>query len=89
LPGVRAFADRAFENLLVAHDAIIESRIVQTTQANRRRRAEAPTDGSPTPFEVGNLVYLSTQNLSLPKGRANKLTPRYVGPYRVLKAHPD
>jgi hypothetical protein len=35
---------------------------------------------------VGDLVFLSTENLSLPKGRARKLTPKYLGPYKVLKA---
>jgi hypothetical protein len=28
-------------------------------------------------------VYLSTKNLNLPKGRARKLCPRLIGPYRV------
>jgi hypothetical protein len=34
----------------------------------------------------GMLVYLSTKNLSLPKGRASKLLPKFVRPYRVQKA---
>ena len=32
-------------------------------------------------------LYLSTQNLTLPKGRARKLVPKYIGPYKVVKAH--
>ena len=32
-------------------------------------------------------MYLSTQNLTLPKGRARKLVPKYIGPYKVVKAH--
>lgn len=39
------------------------------------------------PFQVGDLVYLSTKNLSLPKNRARKLAPKYVGPYRIVSAH--
>ena len=35
-------------------------------------------------YEEGDLVYLSTRNLSLLKGRAKKLVPRFVGPYKVL-----
>jgi hypothetical protein len=35
------------------------------------------------------MVYLSTKNLSLPKGRASKLCPKFVGPYKVLKALHD
>ena len=33
------------------------------------------------------MVYLSTKNLALPKGRARKLLPRYIGPYKVAEAH--
>ena len=32
-------------------------------------------------------MYLSTQNLTLPKGRARKLVFKYIGPYKVVKAH--
>ena len=33
------------------------------------------------------MVYLLTKNLALPKGWARKLLPRYIGPYKVVKAH--
>ena len=32
-------------------------------------------------------MYLSTQNLTLPKGRIRKLVPKYIGPYKVIKAY--
>ena len=35
------------------------------------------------------MVYLSTKNLALLKGRVRKLMPRFLGPYRVLKAMND
>ena len=35
----------------------------------------------------GDFVYLSTRNLTLPKGRAKKLQPKYIGPYKVVEAH--
>ena len=35
----------------------------------------------------GDRVYLSTKNLALPKGRAKKLLPKFIGPYKVVKAH--
>jgi hypothetical protein len=38
---------------------------------------------------VGDLVYLSMKNLSMPKGHASKLVPKYIGPYRVTKATPS
>lgn len=67
--GVSYFAERARSNLLRAHDAIIESRVNQTYYANRKRR-DAPK------YAKGQLVYLSTKNLNLPKGRARKLLPK-------------
>ena len=82
-PGVQAFADKARWNIQLAHDAIIQSRVRATHHANRRRTEES------TPFAGGDLVYLSTKNLALPKNRAWKLAPKYVGPYRVVKAHPE
>jgi hypothetical protein len=70
------------QNVASAHDAIIASRVFQTHQANARRRDEPK-------IEVGSKVYLSTANLALPKGRAGKLLPKYIGPYEVLKALPE
>jgi len=42
-----------------------------------------------TPFAAGDKVYLSTENLSLPKGRAQKLMPKFISPYEVTKSHPN
>ena len=66
--GIKDFAAQALHNLAEAHDAIIETRVFQTSQSNRHRREE--------PEIVENdLVYLSTKNLNLPKNRARKLCP--------------
>jgi len=63
--------------ILSAHDEVIEPRVKQTCQANKnRRRAE---------FTEGDLVYLLMKNLKLPKHRAQKLTPKYIGPFRIVK----
>ena len=35
----------------------------------------------------GDLVYLSTKNLALPKGRARKLVPKFIRPYTVVETH--
>ncbi len=86
LPGVRDFAERAVANLRAAHDALIASRVSQTHQANKHRRSEnAETDPD---FKEGGLAYLSTANLSLPKNRARKLMPKYIGPFKILSANP-
>ena len=60
-PGVQSFVRQARDNLSMALDAIIESHVIQTHHANKRRKA------SPT-LDVGELVYLSMKNLTLPKG---------------------
>jgi hypothetical protein len=36
------------------------------------------------PFTVGDLVYVSTKNITFEKGLARKLIPRYLGPYLVV-----
>src|ERR1700676_5050035 len=59
-PGVKRFINQAINNLEMAHDAIIQSRVSQTRHANRRRRKE-------NPFAVGDKAYLSTENLNLPR----------------------
>ncbi|OJT05306.1 Transposon Ty3-I Gag-Pol polyprotein, partial [Trametes pubescens] len=79
--GVREFAQRAKANLEIAHDAIIEARVSQTYHANKHRQEEPE-------FSVGDLVYLSTKNLSVPKGRARKLVPKFIGPYKILECIP-
>ena len=53
------------------------ARVGQVVHANRRRR--------PAGFQVGDLVYLSTKNLSLPKGRARKLAPKFLGPFAITE----
>jgi hypothetical protein len=81
-PGVKHFVARALQNLANAHDAIIESRVRQTHNANRHRREDDS-------FIVSDLVYVSTANLSLLKGQASKLLPKYVSPFKVLDMQPN
>ena len=65
---------------MAAHDAIIANHVQQTFHANKKCCTSDL-------YHVGDHVYLSTQNLTLPKGRARKLVPKYIGPYKVVKAH--
>ena len=51
--------------------------MVNTIQANHK---QAKVD-----HKVGDLVYLSTKNISLPKGHARKLAPKYLGPLAITK----
>ena len=78
--GVRQFTLQAKWDLMAAHNTIIANHIQQTFHANKKHH-------NSDLYHVGDHVYLSTQNLTLPKGRARKLVPKYIGPYKVVKAH--
>ncbi|KAF8529997.1 hypothetical protein JB92DRAFT_3106442 [Gautieria morchelliformis] len=79
---VSQFAQQARWNLITAHDAILEHQVTQVFHANKKHQDSDI-------YVVSDRVYLSTQNLALPKGRARKLVPRYIGPYHVLEAHKE
>ena len=36
-------------------------------------------------FEIGDLVYLDASDLKKPPGLANKLLPRFRGPFKILE----
>ena len=75
--GVRAFAQKMKNAVMAVHDSILAARVKQTCDANRQCH--------PAPFKLGDLVYVSMKNMSLPKGYARKLAPKYIGPYRILQ----
>ncbi|KAK0214475.1 hypothetical protein IW262DRAFT_1278768 [Armillaria fumosa] len=60
LPGIKKFANQALANLAEAHDSIIANCVFQMHQANKRRSSELP-------ITKGDLIFLSTKNLNLPK----------------------
>ncbi|KAI0327500.1 hypothetical protein GY45DRAFT_1235146, partial [Cubamyces sp. BRFM 1775] len=76
-PGVRVYAQRVKQAIMAAHDSIIAARVKQTRDANKRRR--------PAPFVAGDLVYVSSKNIALPKGLARKLAPKFIGPYKIIR----
>ena len=75
-PSVRNFALKKKLAIMAAHDSILSARVKQTRDANRRRRN--------APFKTGDLVYLSTKNISFAKGLARKLIPKFIGPYKIV-----
>ena len=82
IPGVKHFVEKALQNLSEAHDAIIDSRVRQTHHANH---CHTQNDN----FANGDLVYVSTKDLSLPKGHASKLLPKYIGLFKIIDACPE
>jgi hypothetical protein len=79
-PGVHMFAEQVHYNIKAAHDAIIESHTFQHHHTNKQRHDDPE-------IHKNDLMYLSTKNLSLPKGRASKLLPQFISPYS--KGQPD
>jgi hypothetical protein len=76
-PGVANFALQRRLAVMSTHDSMIAARVKQTQNANRKRQ--------PVPFENGDLVYLSSKNITFEKGLARKLIPKFIGPYAIIQ----
>lgn len=80
VPSVSDFVDSQATALAHAHDAIIDAQNRQKAQADKSRR--------PITFAVGDMVFLSAENISA-ASHANrpskKLEPKYLGPYKILE----
>ncbi len=74
-PGIRKFAETIKTALMGAHDSILAACVKQTRDANRHCCISL--------LALDDLVYLSTKNISLPKGLARKLAPKFIGPYTI------
>ena len=53
--------------------------------AQNRQKSYADTKRRELSFDVGTQVLLSTSNIKLKISRANKLLPRWIGPFRIMK----
>jgi hypothetical protein len=76
-PGVRVFAQHVKSAVMLAHNSVLAAHVKQTCAANQKRQLG--------PFKEGELVYLSSKNLSFPKGLAQKFIPKYIGPYLIVR----
>jgi len=74
---VRSYAWKMKLALMAAHDALLATQAKQTIQVNKKRRM--------CPLENRDLVYISTKNISYPKGTSRTLVPKFIGPYRITK----
>jgi hypothetical protein len=75
---VDAYFTRLQNSLATAYDNIATAQDRMSKQANKSRRHDE--------FKVGDLVWLSTENLKLANfGTAKKFLPKFVGPYKVLE----
>ena len=76
-PSIRNFAQQHKFAIIAMHDSILAAQVKQTREANKHRRLVS--------FKENDSVYISTKNISFPKGLAHKLIPKYIGPYKILK----
>ena len=76
--GIKQFTLQVKWDLMAAHDTIIANHIQQMLHTNKKYHASKE-------YNVGDHVYLSMGNLTLPTGRARKLVPKYIRPYKVVK----
>ena len=74
---VQNFALQKKLTLMSAHDSLIAAHVKQTCDANRKQQI--------APFRENDLVYISTRNISFPRGLACKLIPKFIGPYKIIK----
>ena len=84
IPAVDEYISKIEESIAIARDRHAEAKTRQTSNSNRRRHEDPE-------YEVGDRVYLDTENLRLhikQKGRSAKFYPRFVGPFEVVNAQP-
>lgn len=74
----------AKNNLEMLHDELKRAKAAAHA-AQQRQKAYADQHRSELEFEVGQLVLLSTLNLSLRNDGCRKLLPRWVGPMKITK----
>jgi hypothetical protein len=74
-PGVCVFAKKMHSVAMHAHDCIIAV-CVKSVQNVNCKCIKAP-------FAVNAFIYISTKNISLPKGMTRKLSPKFIGPYQI------
>lgn len=75
---IKDFAVQALQNLVAAHETIIEACVFQMCAANQQYNAGLD-------IQKSTLVYLSTKNLMLSKEQARKLCPKWVSLDKVLE----
>jgi len=85
VPAVAEFIERINESVAIAKDNHLAAKTVQTHNANKHRRPEPK-------YKVGDMVMLDSRNIRhrLKKnGRSAKFYPRFLGPFKIIKARPD
>jgi len=75
-PSAREFINQHQDRFHMARDTLLEVKKHMTDQYNRHHRNVS--------FEVGDLVYVDSENLRPSSGVRNKLSPKFHGPYKII-----
>jgi len=84
LPAVRDYVDRIMESISIARDNHITAKTIQTRNANKSRHPEPI-------YRAGDMVMLDSTNIRrriTKNGRSAKLYPRFLGPFKIIRAEP-
>ena len=85
IPAVAELLEQISESIAIARDNHLAAKTVQTRNVNKKRRQEPK-------WEVGDMVVLSSHIIRKrlkQAGRSAKFYPRYIGPFKILKAEPE
>ena len=80
--GVKHFVENINDVLDKTFDKLLTQRTRQAVESNKHRR-EGQT------FKEGDWILLSSKNINLRKGQSRKLFPKSLGPYQIVRAHPE
>ncbi|KXN92063.1 hypothetical protein AN958_10115, partial [Leucoagaricus sp. SymC.cos] len=76
-PGVKKFALGLKNAIMSAHDSILTYQVKEIQTANWECLI--------LPFDQGDLVYISTKNISMLKGLAQKFVPKFISLYPIIQ----
>ena len=77
VPAATEFVEHMQSTWKHTEDSMLRAQIAQVEQTDKHSRL--------SPFKAGDLVYLSTRNISF--DTPSKFTPKYVGPFKILEMH--
>ena len=82
IPGINQFVGRWTEQLTYARNCLQVARDRYKAQADKKRSPQPP-------YKVGDMVLLKVKNFRMRSKLSRKLAPRFVGPFKILKAVGD
>ena len=85
LPGVTSYVDRIAQSISIAKDNHLVAKTNQTRKANRSWRPDPD-------YKAGDMVMLDSRNIRRrikKNGRSAKFYPRFLGPFKIVRAQPD